>query len=111
MGWQSGGARHRVTFQTMTTGQDARGGPTVTASDYCTRWAKVFAKGVRELWRVRQEWPEADFMFEVRRDSKTQDLTPAHQATFDGRSFNILGIVNVGQRDAILQIVVRESVD
>ncbi len=84
---RAGELRHRVTFQSLTAGQDASGGPTETYADYKTLWAAVEYNSGREFWQAQQANSEVQGKVRIRHRT---DITPDMRIKYGSKYLHIL---------------------
>ena len=87
----------RITIQSLTQGSGSPyGEPTQTWTTWATVWANVYSGGGREFEAARQITAEIDTQFQVR---WIDGLTPTMRILYEGRTYDILRIQEVGRRE------------
>jgi SPP1 family predicted phage head-tail adaptor len=104
---QAGKLRHRVTIQTATQSQDAYGEADRTWSDADTVWASVSPASSRELVQGRQVQAETTHTIRMRYH---EDAAPTARLKFGSRTFNIVRVHNIDERNIELEIEAAEIV-
>lgn len=87
----AGELKHRITFQTLTDGQDTFGDLTETWTDYKTVSAKIEATGGVEYYASKQLDAEVTHIITIR---YLTGLTNKHRISYDSRYFDIHFIDN-----------------
>lgn len=106
---RAGKLDRRITFQTLTDGQDAAGGITEAWANLVTNptvWAYVHPLTGREFFAAQQVNAEIDTVFEVRYRS---DITPKMRIVHDSKNYDIREIKEIGRRNG-LEILARAIV-
>ena len=98
----------RITVQSLTEGQDARGGLTETPATYATRWAAVIPLTGREQFREGRERSVMSVRFELRSDAITRAITTKMQVSWDSRTFNILAAFDVREARQEVHLLTEE---
>lgn len=103
---QAGKLRHLVTLQTATLTKDGRGQDIETWANTVTDCpAEVVKLSGRELERAIQTSAEATWKVRIRHmDGLSTDMRIA----YNGRTFEILDINNIDERDREIHILVKE---
>ena len=92
----------RITLQRKAVAQDGFGEPIETWSDLATVWAQKV-----ESARMAREAPDAGEAraaltrrtFRIRWDSSVSDVNPKDRIVFEGRTYDILGVSELGRRE------------
>lgn len=95
---QAGKLDRRIVIQRSTTSADAFNEPVETFATLATVWAE--AKPISDGERMKAGQTLADKMirFTIRYSSTVADVDPRDRIVFDGRTFDISGIKEVGRR-------------
>lgn len=99
----------RVVFETIADVQGSAGGLSVSPTTLATRWAKVEPLQGRELFEAQQLASRVDHRVIVRHDSITETLTTKHRMKLGTRVFDILQVINRGEQDREIELLVREA--
>lgn len=102
--------RNRVVVQSTSVTLDASGAPEDTWSAVGTRWAQVEPLTGREAFEARSLHSDVDHRITMRYDATVGAATPKHRLLWGSRAFDILSVVNVGERDEYLEFMAREAV-
>lgn len=86
-----GPMRHRVLLQQRVTGVDAAGGALNTWEKFAIRWASMDRAAGSEVWNSAQRSGRVPAVFRLR---YLEGVTPAMRLVFDGRTYNILSVVD-----------------
>ncbi len=99
--------RQRITLQQQAQSADGAGGFTRSWEDVASVWAEMTPVASSERLEDGQLHSIVRHRFLLRyRDA----VTHAMRISYDGRVFNILSVVNSGERDALLEILAEEGV-
>lgn len=99
-----GKMHQRIVIQARTATEDTQWDDTITWADYLTRWADVNPVTARERMRNQGPSSEATYKITMRYESA---LTDQHRITWNGKIFDIVGIINVDERDTTLEVLVK----
>lgn len=99
--------RHRVTIQTYTETQDTFGEPDKTWSTYATRWARIEPVTGREYYSVKAINATISHKMTIR---NTSGLTPKMRIVYGSRTFQIVSVANIGERDRFMELMCYENV-
>lgn len=108
---QAGKLRHRVTLQEQAAGSPQQlptGEPDVAWVNVATVWAEVRPLGVRERFLSAQTQPEQTHLVRIRYRA---GVNAAMRVLFGTRKFDILGVINVDERNAELRLQCREGLN
>lgn len=106
---RAGTLRHKVSIQAHAGGRTAHGG---TAQDYqevAAVWGEVVPLSGRELEFGKAVDGRVSHRVTLR-FGKNRDVTPRHRLVARGRTFNILSVLNVDERDRTLVCLCEEAV-
>lgn len=104
---RSGKLRHRVTFQEKTATADEYGGQVVTWADIATNIAaSINPLSMRELMAAQAVQNEGQFRIVTRYVS---GVVPSMRIVFGERVFNIVSVLNYGERNTELQFLCSEG--
>jgi SPP1 family predicted phage head-tail adaptor len=110
---RAGDLRHRITFQTRSTGQDAIGGQALPWSDVTTVWADVSPLSGREIMAAQAIQSELTHMISVRYQSQFSDpkVMAAMRIMYGNRIFNIHASIDVDERHKTIEISCGEGLN
>jgi len=91
----------RITLQRKSSSQDSFGQPIETWADISTVWAEVVPVSGNERFVSQQVIAEADTLFKIRYMS---GLTPLDRVVYDGRTYDVKGVIEIGRRREGMQI-------
>lgn len=101
-----GALRHRLTFKSTNTTADSFGevseSPTTTVA---TVWGSINPLSGRELLQAQQVQAEVTHRVRIRYRS---GLDPSMQIVFGTRTFDIVSIINLEERDREIEILCKE---
>ena len=98
--------RHRITFQELVEVSDGQGGKTTSWSNVVTVWARIEPVSSRErLFSQQLEYNRSHKVAIRYRNDITNDM----QFTFDGRTFQVKGVLSPDERKAYLFLDVEEN--
>jgi len=98
---KAGGKKFRVEILTLTKTADGQGGFISTWTTYDTRWTKVKTIKALEQYRSVQTDNPLEVIFWLRWDDK---ITDEMRVRYDKTVYEILGLVNVDEKDTELEI-------
>lgn len=104
---RAGVLRHRVTFQSHESGEDAAGQPVDEWVDHVTVWAEVRDLRGREFLEAQQA-PGGEVTTQVRIRYR-DDLTRQQRIQHSGRVLEIVAIIDPDGRREELQLMCREA--
>ncbi len=90
----------RITLQVSALQKDAAGAPVLTWSDVATVWARYIPVGGREFYSAQaaQQIAGETARFLIRWRA---DLTARHRIVFDGKTWNIRNLAELGRREGL----------
>ena len=107
---EAGKLRHRITFQTRSTSQDAYGELVPVWTDFTTVWASIAPISGRELLAAQATQNESRFTITTRFFPWFDTVTaPAMRIVFGTRIFNILDADNIDERNRELRFSCSEG--
>lgn len=106
---RAGQLRKRVAIQSYTATQDAYGAETKTWTTQRTVWAGVEPLTGREYLEARATTQTVTHRFRMRRQPDF-DVTPTMRLSYDGRTFDIESVLNIGERDREIVVMAVENV-
>ena len=101
---RSGHLRHRATIQQQSVTRSDSGQENVTWSDVDTVWASINPMRGREYVDAAQLRDQIDAKITIRYRS---GIIPAMRITEGGNTWDIISVVNPGQRDIRLELMCR----
>lgn len=72
-----------------------------TWSDYLTVWAQAKPISGAETFAASQFQAKADIQFLIRWSNASQTITTLDRVAFDGRTFDIVSVDEVGRREGL----------
>ena len=103
---RAGELRHRITFQSLTSGQDDSGGPTETYTDYVTVWGAVEYNSGREYWQAQQANSEVQGKVRIRHRT---DITPDMRIKYGAKFLHIISPFTYDTKNVEMHIPFKES--
>lgn len=105
--------RHRVTVSRRITDENESGEVIQTWQVYCTRWAHVEQLNSAEtVVGGKQTVSEVGYKVTLHRDTLTRGITTQMRVTWDGRTLNIGGKIDVGdERELMVELTCTERMD
>tara|TARA_R110002095_G_scaffold109849_1_gene96207 strand:+ start:1332 stop:1652 length:321 start_codon:yes stop_codon:yes gene_type:complete len=104
---EAGKLRHRITFREINSTRDTTSGDMVdTPVDLATVWASVTQMSGRELVNAQQVKPDATYKVIIR---YLAGVTTDDFFTFNGRTFQILDVNNIDERNITLELMCKEE--
>ncbi len=104
----AGRLRHRITFESPSTDQDAAGGLTPTWTAHCTVWAEVQYLDGREYWQAQQTNSEAQGRITMRNRT---DITPDMRVIYGTHTLHILTPFTNDPKNRMMRILFKEALD
>lgn len=103
----AGELRHRIALQYPTvSASNSFGDATVTWTVSTTRWAKIEPLTGRELWQAQQVQADVTHTVTLR---YTAGVGPTWQAVYQTRVFNIMAVLDPGERRVWHQLLCKEQ--
>jgi len=104
---RAGQLRHRLVFQSLGQVQNEFGEPTDTYSEHMTLWGSIRPMSARELLNAEQIIGEKTHIVKIRYSTLvgTKD-----RFTFDSRTFEVVYILDAGERNIYMDIMAKEIV-
>jgi SPP1 family predicted phage head-tail adaptor len=90
-----------VTLQRATMANDSFNTPVPTWGDLATVWAAAVPVSDRERLAASEVSASITHRFTIRWTSGVSDLSPTDRLTFDGRTFDIFGVKEIGRREGL----------
>lgn len=100
-----GNLRHRVVLQQKVITEDALKQQSEVWTDIATVWAAIEPLSGREYFAARQENAEVTAKITIR---YRKDVTPDMRAVSEGRVFDVLSVINPGERNISLILMCKE---
>lgn len=91
----------RITIQGKIVTQDDFGGEVVTWADVATVWAEELELHGLERYALRQFVGHALRTFRIRWSAAVAVVTTEHQVVYNGRTFDITDVREIGRREGI----------
>lgn len=107
---KAGKFRHRVALQSATTALNAAREVVATWGTYAMRWASLAPTGSGTEWTRGQLRVTTTYTVLLRYDAVTADVTTKHRLLYGDRVFSIVGVVNPGERDRLIELTCTEDV-
>ncbi len=106
----AGRFRKRIELQeAMIELNDARE-PVATWKTFASRWANIGASQSDTEWVRGQLRSTTNYTVELRHDSTTAGIHTKHRIRYDGRELQIVGVINVGERNRIVRLTCAENI-
>jgi SPP1 family predicted phage head-tail adaptor len=101
--------RHRLVVNTMSSTQETTlGSWTLANTTDSTRWGSIEPISGRERIVAGQQVPEATHLIRMRYNTA---VTPSDQLWYGSRVFEIMSVVNLDERNVVLECMCKELVD
>ena len=101
-----GKLRRRITIERVTETQDTDGAVLETWSTYATVQASIEPISGREYFAAQSTQADVTHRIRIRYLS---GIVPKMRVSYNSRIFDILSVINVGERNRELQLMCRES--
>lgn len=102
--------RHKIIIRERSTSRDATGGEQETWSDKCSVMASIEQIKKREYTNDGKLITKGMYLIGFRYDSRTQDIDETMRIKYGSRTFEIIGIKNVYERDIKFEVDCKELV-
>ena len=102
--------RWRVSLQSATASQDTYGQPNPTWTTVGTYWAQIETLSGRELVNALQKKAETTHRVTLRWLGESTTPNPKWRIVYKARTYNVLWINNVGERNRTLELYCEEVV-
>jgi len=106
MNTKIGDYRHRIEIQAPVRTSDGKGGFTTVYTTIATVWAKITPVASSERLEAKQLNSEITHRVNIRYRTK---FNPSWRIKYGLRYFSIVGVMNVKEANAELQMVVKEA--
>ncbi len=97
--------RNLVTIQQRSTTESTPWDDTVTWADHVERWADVKPVSAKE--RMRNQGPSSEATYTMALRWEDDLLSDQDRIVWDGRTFDIVGIINVDERDVEMNVMLK----
>jgi len=101
-----GRLRHRLALQSVSTAQDEYGQPIETFATYATVWGMLEPLQARELLTAQQQNAEITHHAIIRYNS---NVAITNRISFDSRTFEIVSLTNAMERNARIELLLKEK--
>ncbi|WP_418885044.1 phage head closure protein [Aurantimonas endophytica] len=91
----------RITLERFTETRDAFNEPVQTWAPLATVWASKEDIRDGERWSAQEVGAEVTTRFRVRWSSVVADLNPKDRVQFDGRTYDIVAVKEIGRREGL----------
>ncbi len=98
--------RHRVTLRKKEITEDALKQQSEVWTDIATVWARIEPLSGREYFAARQENADVSVKVVIR---YLPGITAETRVVFDGRVFDVLSVINPGERNISLVLMCKEA--
>ncbi|HMR51191.1 MAG TPA: phage head closure protein [Amaricoccus sp.] len=98
---EAGSLDRRITFLRAVESTDALGGVVQDWMPQATVWAAVLPVSDGERWRAGEVGASVTTRFQVRWSPQAADFGPLDRIEFDGRSYDIAGVKEIGRREGL----------
>lgn len=105
---RGGSLRSRITIQIWEENPGTTGEPIATWSDFTTVWGSLIPFGGSEKFDNHQVAGEMFYKIRVRYSAKMAQVTEKDRAVFKSRIFDIISILNNGERNKEMTLVCKE---
>lgn len=103
-----GKLRHKIAIQQLSESTDSPGGLVDTWTTLAERMAEIVPMVGREAFNGQQEQSMLNVKFRLRYDSTLSVVTPKMQVIYDSRTFDIVSVVNIDERNIELIFMCEE---
>ncbi len=105
---RNGLLRHRVALQSVTETSDGAGGFTETWAEIADgrRWASVEPLNGREYFEAQRVGSDVTHKVTMRYEKR---VTPSHRISHDGRTLEIVSVLNAMDKNERMQLMCKET--
>jgi len=103
-----GTLRHIATIEQLVKGQDAAGGKTESWVVFSKAWCAISPLSGREKYYSQEKHATATHQITIR---YLAGVEPKMRIKARGRVFDIVSVINPGERDKMMQIIAEEEAD
>lgn len=105
---RAGRLRTKITIESKSTSTNSVGEPIITWTSYLNRWAEALEQSGREFQATAQRQADVSNVFRIR---YTLGLSPStHRVKVGTRLFDIVSVIDVGERHEETQLACVEAV-
>lgn len=101
MGLAAGKLDRKITIQRFTQTRDEMNEPVPAWATLATRWASYEPVRDGEKFRAGETAANISARFVIRHSSNVADLNPKDRVQFDGKTYDILNVKEIGRREGI----------
>jgi len=101
-----GSKRHLGVIYALVQAKDAMGGPTKQWAEFCKVWCSLIPIKGTERWYSDEKYATATHKVNIR---YLHGIDPKMQLVARGRTFDIVSVTNIGERDKEMQLIVEED--
>lgn len=101
----AGRLRHKVSIESETVTNDAQGGIIRTWAHVFYAFASIAPIRGKEYFQSQQMQSDTSHKITLRYNSETSTITTAHRIAFDSRCFNIQSIIDINERNKIIELM------
>jgi len=105
-----GALRHQVTVEQPVEAQDAAGAVTKTWTSVATPWAAVEPMRGQERFLAQQVAADVTHKITMRYESALASMTPKWRVSLGSRRFDLLAVLDPGERDTAIECLAVERV-
>jgi len=98
---KAGKLDRRITLQRFTSTVDAYNEPVLTWAPLAVRWASYEPLSDGERFRAGETAADASARFVIRWSSEVSSLNPKDRLTFEGVTYQILRVKEIGRREGL----------
>lgn len=98
--------RHSITIQSVARVSDGAGGQTETWETSTTAWASISPANGHQKWQAMQSETPITHKIKMRYQS---GISTSNRIVYDNRTFDIVEVLNVDERDIVLHIMAVEN--
>lgn len=95
----------RILIQTRTVTEDTQWDDVTTWTDHVQRWAEVTPISAKE--RMRNQGPSSEATYTMTLRWEDNLLSDQDRIVWDSRTFDIVGIINVDERDVEMNVLLK----
>jgi SPP1 family predicted phage head-tail adaptor len=103
----AGELRQKLTIQTLTRTPDGYGGYTKAWNDFATTWAKIQPLRGDERYKAQQVMNTVSHKITLR---YLDGIKPQMRAISGSRIFNILAVINVEEKNELIELLCEEVI-
>jgi SPP1 family predicted phage head-tail adaptor len=105
---RAGSLRHLVSIESYTETRDSFGGVSNTWAEFSKAYANIVPLSGKEKYVSAEKYATSTHQITIR---YLDGVDPKMRVVYGTRMFEIVSVINTGERDKMMQLIVEEDVD